>query len=259
VFRGAAALGLIFDEAIPLLEFLWNRETATRSPTVPLQRLALEQRFRALAEGIPDRTLARLFLNDFFRRLKVASGRGTDPVGARRASLTPMASVSVGPARLASGIAKPEGVAERELLWPIVAHPQLLAEIEEELAALELVEPELAALRDAVIGWYGEDGHLDPSGLRSHLCEIGFADLLGQLAARASSWCAHGRDAGSVLEGWRARVAQLQRFAERREVALAAEAAIAARRDGDATEQVLAIDRLINPRDARVRGKGVED
>jgi hypothetical protein len=62
-----------------------------------------------------------------------------------------------------------------------------------------------------------------------------------------------------VLEGWRARVAQLQRFAERREVALAAEAAIAARRDGDATEQVLAIDRLINPRDARVRGKGVED
>ena len=46
---GAPALQLVLDEAIPLLDFLWTRETATRSPAVPQQRWALEQRYRALA------------------------------------------------------------------------------------------------------------------------------------------------------------------------------------------------------------------
>ncbi|MGH6899050.1 MAG: DNA primase [Geminicoccaceae bacterium] len=259
-FRGTAALDLIFKEAIPLLEFLWSRETATRSPTVPQQRLALEQRFRTLAGSIPDRTLSRLLLGDFFKRLRAASGRGAGRAPGRDSWPAPTLGTSVGWARLASGIAKPEGVAERELVWPIVAHPQLLAEVEEEFAALELVEAELAALRDAIVGWYGEQGHLDPSGLRNHLCQIGFASLIGQLAARGPAWCGDGRDLGGVLEGWRACVTQRRRFAERRQVALAAEVAIAARRDREATEQVLAVDRLINPRGgAGARTSGVED
>src|SRR4029453_3577201 len=68
VFPGASALQLVFDEAISLLDFLWARETATRSPAVPQQRWALEQRYRTLAAGIPERALGRLFFNDFFRR-----------------------------------------------------------------------------------------------------------------------------------------------------------------------------------------------
>jgi DNA primase len=265
-FRGAAAVDLIMREALPLLEFLWSRETATRSPTVPQQRLALEQRYRALAGGIPDRALGRLLLGDFYQRLRAASGRGAGRAPARDPRPAQRVGTSVGWARLAAGIAQPEGVAERELVWPIVAHPQLLAEVEEEFAALELVETELAALRDAIVGWYGEQGHLDPSGLRDHLCQIGFASLIGQLAARGSRWCADGRDPGGVLDGWRARVTQRRRFAERRQVALAAEAAIAAKRDREATEQVLAVDRLINPRGgagartgAGARRSGAED
>jgi DNA primase len=259
-FRGAAALDLIFSEAMPLLDFLWARETATRSPTVPQQRLALEQRYRALAGSIPDRTLGRLLLGDFFKHLRAALGRGTDRTPARGSWPVPSPGTGVGPARLASGVARPEGIAERELVWPIVAHPQLLAEIEEELAALDLVDGELAALRDAIVGWYGEQGHLDPGGLKDHLCQIGFANLIGQLAARGSAWCEQEQDPASVLEGWRALVARRRRRAERREKALAVEVAIAANRDREATEQVLVLDRLINPRgDAGARGSGVEN
>jgi DNA primase len=259
-FRGAAAFELILNEAMPLLEFLWSRETAVRSPTVPQQRLALEQRFRILAGNIPDRALGRLFLSDFFKRLKAASGRSAAQAGARPSWLAPPVGTGVGSARLASGITRPESVAERELVWPIVAHPQLLGEIEEEFAALELVEAELAALRDAIVGWYGEQGHLDPGGLKDHLCEIGFANLVRQLAARGSVWYGRDRDLGSVLEGWRAGVAQRRRFAERREAELAVGAAIAANRDREATEQKLAIDRLINPRSrAGTQTHGVED
>ena len=184
---------------------------------MPQQRLALEQRFRALAGSIPDRALGRLLLGDFYKRLRAASGRGAGQgAGAAIPGRRRRSGRASDAARLASGIAQPESVAERELVWPIVAHPQLLAEVEEEFAALELVEAELAALRDAIVGWYGEQGHLDPSGLRDHLCQIGFASLIGQLAARGPAWCADGRDPGGVLEGWRARVAQRRRFAERR-------------------------------------------
>jgi DNA primase len=261
-FRGRAALQLVLDEAAPLLEFLWSRETATRSPTVPQHRLALEQRFRGLARTIPDRTLSRLLLGDFFKRLRLAAGRGGNHGGpaARSGSLTTSSASGVGAARLASSLTRPETVAERELVWPIVAHPQLLAEVEEEFAVLELVETELATLRDAIVGWYGEQGHLDPSGLRAHLCRVGFANLVGQLAVRGPAWCGRDRDPGAVLEGWRACVAQRRGFAERRQAALAAGAAIAAKRDREATDQVLAVDRLINPRGgAGARGDGVED
>jgi DNA primase len=259
-FRGVSALELVLNEAMPLLEFLWSRETATRSLTVPQQRVALEQRFRALAGSISDRTLGRLFLSEFFNRLRTASGRGTAQAASRFSWITPPVGAGVGPARLASGITRPESLVEQDLVWPIVAHPQLLAEIEEEFAALELVETEIARLRDAIVAWYGEQGHLDPSGLKNHLCGIGFANLIGQLAARGSVRHGRAEDPDSVLEGWRALVAKRRQRAERQEVALAVGAAIAANRDREATEQKLALDRLINPRDgAGARRRGVED
>jgi hypothetical protein len=138
-----------------------------------------------------------------------------------------------------------------------VAYPQLLEEIEEEFAALDLGDAELGALRDAIVGWYGEIGHLDPNGLKDHLCQTGFANLLGQLAARGSIRDGDRGDPGSLLEDWRALVAQRRRRAEQRDVALAVGAAIAAHRDREATDQRRTLDRLINPRPGA--RDGVED
>jgi DNA primase len=262
-FRGPAALRLVLDEAISLLDFLWARETATRSPTVPQQRWALEQRYRALAGGIPERALGRLLLNDFFRRVK-STPRGAASAATGRGNwFAPSSTAGAGAARLAAGIARPDVVAERELVWPLVVRPEMLEVLEEEIAALELVDPQLEALRDAILSWYGERGHLDPGDLNDHLSRIGFAKEIERLSARVPRWYAAERDLGSVLEDWRARVAQRRRFAERRELARAAGAAIAANRDSEATDQVLAVDRLINPAEpagsGRVRVKSAED
>jgi DNA primase len=262
-FHGAQALRLILDEAISLLDFLWARETATRSPTVPQQRWALEQRYRTLARGVPERTLGRLLLDDLFRRLRSAPKPGASRVAVGGNLFGPAATAGAGVARLAAGIAQPDGVAERELVWPLVLHPEMLEVVEEELAALDLVDTRLGVLRDAILSRYGERGHLDPGDLKDHLCKIGFAREIEHLFAQVPRWCAADRDLGSVLEGWRARAAQRRRFAERRELARAAEAAIAANRDGEATDQVLAVNRLLNPAGApgagRVRTKSAED
>jgi DNA primase len=260
-FRGAQALGLVLDEALPLLDFLWARETATRSATVPQQRWALEQRYRTLARSIPERTLGRLLLNDFFRRLKAAP-KGTTTAG-RGGWLPPSGETGAGPARLAAGIAMREAFAQGELVWAVVMHPEILDVIEEELAAVELADPRLAMLRDAILSWYGERGHLDLGNLSDHLSGIGFASEIEHLRSRLPHWCASDRDPESVLNGWRARLAERRRFAERRELARAAEAAIAANRDREAADQVVAVNRLINapsvPGAAGIGAKSAED
>ncbi|HEX6113427.1 MAG TPA: DNA primase [Geminicoccaceae bacterium] len=262
-FRGAQALQLALDEAIPLLDFLWAREAATRSPSVPQQRWALEQRYRALARSVPERTLGRLLLTDFFRRLKAAPRGAAAAVAARGGWFAPAGETGVGSARLAAGIAMREGFVEGELVWAVIMHPEILEVIEEELAAVELLDRRIEMLRDAVLSWYGERGHLDLGDLKDHLSEIGFASEIEHLRSRLPQWCASDRDSESVLHGWRARLAERRRFAERRELARAAEAAIAANRDREATDQVLAVNRLINaasgPGAAGTRAKSAEE
>jgi DNA primase len=262
-FRGAQALQLVLDEAIPLLDLLWARETATRSPTVPQQRWALEQRYRTLAQGIPERPLGRLLLSDFFRRLKAAPGAPGTLKAGRGGALAPPSATGAGAARLAAGIQLREAFAQGELVWAVVMHPQILEVIEEELAAVELADPRLEMLRDAILSWYGERGHLDLGNLSDHLSGIGFASEIEHLRNRLPHWCASDRDPESVLNGWRARVAERRRFAERRELARAAEAAIAANRDREAADQVIAVDRLINapsvPGAVGIRAKSAED
>jgi DNA primase len=261
--RGVEAVRQYLNETYRLIDFLWMGEVANRHLEEPEQRAALRKRLAKLGDSIADRDLRKAFMEAVDKRMEARFGRGhyrrkVDPTRISR-----QAQISVGAARLAAGIGRPDGVAERELVWPIVIHPQMLEVIEEELAALELVDPQLEALRDAILSWYGERGHLDPGDLKAHLSRIGFASEIEQLSARVPRWGAAERDLGSVLEVWRAGVVQRRRLAERRERARAAEAAIAANRDSEAADQVLAVNRLINPAGApgtgSVRTKGAED
>jgi DNA primase len=249
--RGRDFLGKVIEEAIPLHELLWSRETANRSLHVPQHRSALEKRFRELAGMIPDRSMSRLFLSAFFRRLHLALGR-TDPrARARPSYLAGDGGPGVGARRLAALVTKPELADARQLFGPILVHPDLLHEVEEELASLEFAEPELDLLHRAILCWYGESGHLDPGGLSDHLCETGFTGLVKQLVAPGPQTAWFGQDGAAketVLEGWRARVSQHRRFAERRAIASAASAAMAEQR-ADAGAHVLAVNRLINPVD----------
>jgi DNA primase len=148
-------------------------------------------------------------------------------------------------------------------VWAVVMHPEILDVMEEELAAVELADPRLEMLRDAILSWYGERGHLDLGNLSDHLSGIGFASEIEHLRSRLPHWCASDRDPESVLNGWRARLAERRRFAERRELARAAEAAIAANRDREAADQVVAVNRLINapsvPGAAGIGAKSAED
>ena len=249
--RGRHFLAKVIAEAVPLHELLWSRETASRSLQVPQQRLMVEKRFRELAATIPDRTLSRLFLGAFFKRLQLAAGRRDWRPRAAPSLVAADAGSGVGARRLAEGLIKTELAEASQLFGPILVHPELLLEVEDELATLEFAESELDSLHQAILSWYAESGHLDPGGLSNHLCETGFAGLVKQLVARGpqTAWFYQdGAASGAVLDGWRACVVRHRHFAERRARPRAASAAVAEQRD-DAGAWLMAVNRLLNPVD----------
>jgi DNA primase len=247
---GRESLAARLDEAMGLAEFVWAVETRGVNMASIERRAALDRRMRDLAGRIADRDLGRRFLEAMVKRLRAAFAP-TDP--ARRAARSPLAAPSergVGAARLRSArLADPEAAVARDLLGPIVVHPGLLSEVEEDLAAEEFAHPQLEQLRCGIISWYGEQEDLDLGDLRSHLTEIGFASLVKQLAAVGPStvwYCGAGVDRAEVLDGWRARLAQHRRFCQRRAVGQAAAEAAGGARPDEARTQALAFDRLIN-------------
>jgi DNA primase len=247
---GRESLAARLDEAMGLAEFLWSIETRGVNMASVERRAALDRRLRDLAGRIGDRDLGRRFLEAMVKRMRVAFASADPP---RRAARSPLAAPSdrgVGAARLRSPrLADPEGAVERELLGPIVVHPELLGEVEEELAAEEFAQPELERLRRGIVSWYGEHGDLDLGGLRAHLTEVGFASLVNQLTSMGPStvwYCRPDVDRAEVLDGWRARLAERRRWCQRRAVGQAVADAVRGVRVDEARTQALAFDRLIN-------------
>jgi DNA primase len=256
---GGASLAARLDEAKPLLDFLWDSEVRHRALDTPERRAALRQRLRTLAQSIAERDLRFLFQQavnqrwqaQFGARQGRRPGRGLAPVAVGQ---------TVGTARLGAWVSSPELRSEWEMLAPIVVHPELLHAVEEELASLEFSGSELEALRQSILAWYSERGHLDLAGLSDHLCGIGFASLVERLSGESpmTAWyCRDGLSPDEVLERWRACVAQQRRLAERRAMREANAEAIAQKREDDAKAHSLAVDRLINEHlGARVKGTG---
>jgi DNA primase len=247
---GRESLAARLDEAMGLAEFLWSIETRGVNMASVERRAALDRRLRDLAGRIGDRDLGRRFLEAMVKRMRVAFASADPP---RRAARSPLAAPSdrgVGAARLRSPrLADPEGAVERELLGPIVVHPELLGEVEEELAAEEFAQPELERLRRGIVSWYGEHGDLDLGGLRAHLTEVGFASLVNQLTSMGPStvwYCRPDVDRAEVLDGWRARLAERRRWCQRRAVGQAVADAVRGVRVDEVRTQALAFDRLIN-------------
>jgi DNA primase len=248
---GRDSLALRLREAQHYLEFLWNRETLGLNWSSPERRAALDRRFRELAAQIADRDMRRRFLDAIFQRTRTGQGGGSRRRGARESLLERRHEGSVGANALGARLTKPESLVERELLAPILAFPELLDEIEEELAALIFLDPELEVMRERIVAWYCDHGNLDPRGLSDHLSQIGFAGLVEQLSTGgALSWYRRtDLSVGEVREGWRARVAQHRRLADRRALREDWADAIVAEREREVNAHRLAVDRLMNRTD----------
>ena len=178
---GPGAFQQVLDQAKPLAEVLYGMVAERHPGATPEARAALRRELEEAAQRIPDKFLAgeyrKTLLDRFF-----ATGR-TRPAQAWNGGARPAARgqgrFGGPPPAPMNGPAPPPdpAIARMEqlrcLLAITLAHPQILDELEEALAGLDLPEGPGRQLRDGVLAWYAS-AHLageplDATALADHL------------------------------------------------------------------------------------------
>ena len=167
--QGPAAARAVIDAARPLGDVLFELLSEGVKDPGPEQRAALRARLEAAAAQIADRGLAREYRETLTRRFFDAyrpkwggrKGQGAGP--AQRQERSP-----------------PQPGAERHerlriLTAILLAHPELLHDVEEAYCGLELPD-ELQSLRTAMVTWAG--GHHGETGAEMPQTEESALDLL---------------------------------------------------------------------------------
>jgi DNA primase len=213
--QGPEAMREVLERARSLAETLWALETARPTDT-PERRAALEQRLDARVRSIADRTVQEHYRGFFRERLFAGRGprwmgrRSARRGGGRFAASEPNAGVRLNDVPPFEGKPKSEPTAlrrrrEEVLLAVLLNHPFFLSEVEQEFAEIPLA-PDLDRLRHEILRLLPLNPELDAAGLKLHLSETGFAEVVqGILSPRILQHAAFARpdaDADTVRRGW---------------------------------------------------------
>ena len=231
--RGARGMESLLATAAPLAEVIWNLEVRGRPVDTPERRALIEKRLMERARAIADRGVQEHYLREFRARLRAAFADFSPVAGARRRARP---GAATGRARLASDplMAGAEGSAEareRVLVATVLNHPEILAEVAEELSGAEIGNHELDSLRQAILEIAATGGVPGAEALAQALAERGFrrtVEALSGAAARVLDWFARpGAARADALIGFRQVLALHQRFGGLRAALEAGESALA--------------------------------
>lgn len=181
--RGPDAMGDLLNGAVPLSEVIWRMERRTRKISDPDQRALIQKNLENHAFKIADETVRGHYLSTFKSRvweeLRKASGsgaKGRKPDSETNTQLPENSGASAKIDRIS--------LRERILLVVLIAHPEMMDDIGEQVGILDFTSPELDKLRQEVLKTLEQRSDLDFQGLHDHLCQTGFSTLLGGLLSR---------------------------------------------------------------------------
>jgi DNA primase len=169
--EGHEAFKAVLDEARPLADLLWMRETSNGVFDTPERRAELEKTLRELTQRIKDESVRYHYAQEMRDRVigffGAARGRGQGQGGARQGKYgqrfggqgsRPGAAVSrlaVSESLARSAMVKRAGgvmpLRETAILVTLVNHPRLIDENFEQVERLDLSDPELRQLHRVVI------------------------------------------------------------------------------------------------------------
>jgi DNA primase len=210
---GSAAMQKVLSDAVPLSQFLWELELRVRPIDSPERRAELLARLADRVEKMQDQRLAREYSQTFRDNLfklgraeKQGLRRGAP--GARRPRLFGESRVTA-PLRSMDGMdprARAERLRQEVLFSAVLMHPDLLEEIVEDFAEIDLKAMDLDKLRCEIINVHATNPGLDAEALKHHLCNHGFGRdvetlLSPQLLVHARFALSPDRDL--LLSGWR--------------------------------------------------------
>ncbi len=245
--EGAGAMQKLLEAAPPLAEVLWRSETEGKDFSTPERRAGLERALADLVGRIADTTISDYYRRDFndrvfeaFKRRQKRPERNYEPRGPgaysppRRSGMAWKSREqphnqyeNVSPAVKNSLLARSGRtgallVKEEEIAALLLEAPELAATHTEILAALAFSEPQLDRLRRELLNLAASGSRLEKRGLETHLQRSGMAELVRRLRARYGSGqiAAADRTEERTADGedvearWLGAVAQLREMAE---------------------------------------------
>jgi len=204
---GAAAIDQVLEGARPLVEMLWARETDAAVLDTPERRAGLAKSLREAVAGIRDETVRRFYRDDIDGRLRGLSGGGgarqdrapQERTGQRPAFQpfqrrprpgdpppSPRLTIKFNPL-LSAGTAQLPGRVFREreamIVASLLAHPELLGIEEEDLAQLELDNPDAQALRALLLDRAADAGEIGAEIMENRIRRAGLDEAAARLVA----------------------------------------------------------------------------
>ncbi|MDX1581804.1 MAG: DNA primase, partial [Alphaproteobacteria bacterium] len=147
--QGRGAMRKVLDEAQTLIDLLWEIELNRQPADTPERRAGLRSRLFELCGPIGDETVRRFYRDEFLRRFDEKFARPAQSPGDRSRARTrqggfgdfrPSVSQELKRTMLAQSAVPASAGRDRLILKTLLAHPLLLDEMEEEIAALDLQE-----------------------------------------------------------------------------------------------------------------------
>ena len=167
--QGPAAMGKALDGALPLVEVLWRRERDLEPVDTPERQAGLEKRLLQVASAVQDGAVKAAYerelkarMRDYLWQIRAAS-RGQSGPPARGGRV-------VAPALKGGPPAKTRGLG---LIVRAVDHPHLAEIGFEALAVADLPDPDVSAIRDALISHNSAESGVDRTALSDHLQSLG--------------------------------------------------------------------------------------
>lgn len=290
--RGRAAMEDVLNGARPLVDMLWERETAAIDITTPERRAGLERRIGVLAASIADASVRRHYEDELRRRLRRLLGQDGD--SAQRGPRSPYRRASQGQTDWRAGrtgkgarrgapaeagpIVVSEALRRSPLLrgqhsdWPqreallmagALNHPLLVSRHAEMFSQLEFSDPVLTRLQKALAAQVVNEGIDTPDALSTALTGLGFSrelQRLGVFMRQGGLWFVSVEaDISDAETSW-LQMAALHRRARNihRELKLA-EAAFAAEPNAENDRRLMSLWRefsLLDGAEALVEGYG---
>ncbi|SFB47902.1 DNA primase [Rhizobium sp. NFR07] len=234
--EGRAPFDRVLSEARPLVDMVWQRETAGATFETPERRAELDARLKQIVSVIADESVRYHYQQDIRNRLGAFfSPRSGGGGGERRQAFqrgerqgapgkrgAPPSAHAVGGAMVESGTAgsarlnqmlklssqSRPALRETVLALTIVNHPQLLLDEYDEISSIDFENKDLQRFWSCVLGVVARLGEkITAEDLRSGLSAEGFGDLLASMSQQvrnARLWTAtEAADPHDALQAYR--------------------------------------------------------
>ena len=204
---GPEAFRAVIEDARPLADMIWRRETSGAGFDTPERRAELEVRMRQITGLIADESVRRHYAQDmrermhqFFGESRGGPGRqrgetrgGQGRAGLRSAGSRLAVSDSLARSALVRHSVSLPSLREAAIVVTLVNHPKLVDEFFETVAALDLGHDDVKRLHATVLDTLAMAPTADRAAIVRTLASAGleaFFDMLSGQVARAGLWTA---------------------------------------------------------------------